>query len=126
MPAFGVLLWARSPAPKYLLPILLAWGLCAAPPMLAMGFVADGGLVLAGVTATGLLIWRDRTSTWQTVTAGLLLALLIAWSGHDNILIGIALVLTALTVTQAIRGNAQGLSASRPPRPGRLTSYGQG
>jgi hypothetical protein len=112
--SFGVLLWARSPVPLYLLPLLLAWGLCAAPPMIAMGFVADGGLVLAGVVTAGVLIWRDRTSTWQTVAAGLALALMVAWSGHDDVLIGSALVLTALTVAQALRGGTPRLRASRP------------
>jgi hypothetical protein len=113
---FGVLLWARSPAPLYLLPVLLAWALCAAPPMIAMGFVADGGLVVAGVFTAGVLIWRDRVSTWQTVAAGLLLALMIAWSGHDNILIGIALVLVALMLAQTLRNNASRLSAGQLPR----------
>jgi len=100
---FGLLLWGRPPAPTYLLPILLAWGLCAAPPMLATGIVADVGLVVAGVTTAGVLIWLGRTSTWQTVAEGLLLALMIAWSGHDNVLIGIALILIAVKFAQTIK-----------------------
>lgn len=101
---FGLLLWGRPAAPTYLLPVLLAWGLCAAPPMLATGIVADVGLVFAGVITAGVLIWHGHTSTWQTVTAGLLLALMIAWSGHDDVLIGIALILTAVKLAQTTTG----------------------
>jgi hypothetical protein len=38
------------------------------------------------------------------VTAGLLFALMIAWSGHEDVLMGLALVLVAVTLTQVIRG----------------------
>jgi hypothetical protein len=36
----------------------------------------------------GVIIWRDRAASpaWQTVTAGLLLTLMIAWSGHEDVL----------------------------------------
>ena len=47
---------------------------------------------------------RAWTSTWETVAAGLLLALMIAWSGHDNILIGLAVVLVAATLVESITG----------------------
>jgi uncharacterized protein DUF6064 len=121
--SFGLLLWARPPAPRYLLLLPLAWSLNATPPNMAMGNVADFGLVLVGVITVGLIIWRDRTSSWQTVAAGLLLATMIAWSGHDNVLIGTALVLVAVTLAQTIWGDAQRLRAGRPPRPERaLTS----
>lgn len=77
----------RPPAPKYLLLVPLAWSLVTAPPALGSGIVTDLGMVLATVTTerrrgkrwapremrcgAGLLIWRDRTSAWQTVAAGL-------------------------------------------------------
>ena len=107
----GLLLWARPPVPKYLLPLPLAWALVAAPPDLAMGVTADYGMLIAAVLTVGLIIWRDRTTTpaWQTVTGGLLLALMIAWSGHDDVMIGTALILVVLTLAQAIR------SHPRPP-----------
>ena len=103
---FGLLLWARPPAPKYLLLVPLAWALNAAPPDMAGGVAADYGMLVAAVIAAGLIVWRDRawTSTWETVAAGLLLALMIAWSGHDNILIGLAVVLVAATLAEAITG----------------------
>jgi hypothetical protein len=107
---FGLLLWARPPAPKYLLLLPLAWALQATPANLAM----------AGVITLGLIIWRDRTSSWQTVAAGVVLAVMIALSGHDDVLIGIALILTAVTLAQTIWGDAQRLRASRPGRPGRV------
>jgi hypothetical protein len=66
------------------------------------------------VITVGVLIWRDRTSIRQTVAAGLLLAVMIAFSGHSDVLIGIALVLVAVTFAQTIWGDAQ-----RPPRPER-------
>jgi Family of unknown function (DUF6064) len=114
--AFGLLLWARPPAPKYVLLLPLAWALNAAPANLAMGNVPDFVLILVGVITVGLLIWRDRTSSWQTVAAGLLLTWMIAWSGHDVELIGTALVLAAVTLVQTIWGDAELLRVGRPPR----------
>jgi len=104
---FGLLLWARPPAPKYVLLVPLAWALGAAPPDLARGVTADYGMLAAALITAGLIIWRDRTSSpaSQTVTAGLLLALMIAWSGHEDVLTGLALVLVAVTLTQAIKGH---------------------
>jgi Family of unknown function (DUF6064) len=113
--AFGLLLWARPPAPKYVLLLPLAWALQAAPGNLAMGNVPDYALILVGVITAGVLIWRDRTSSWQTVAAGLVLTWMIAWSGHDVELIGTALVLVAVTLAQTIWGNAQRLRVGRPP-----------
>jgi hypothetical protein len=114
---FGLLLWARSPAPKYLLLLPLAWALEATPSNIAMGHAADFGMALVGVITVGLIIWRDRTSSWQTVAGGVLLAAMIAFSGHDDLMIGTALVLTAVTLVQTIWGDAQRLRAGRPPRP---------
>jgi Family of unknown function (DUF6064) len=117
--AFGLLLWARPPAPKYVLLLPLAWALNAASGNLAMGHVPDFPLILVGAVTAGVLIWRDRTSSWQTVVAGLLLTWMIAWSGHDVELIGTALVLVAVTLAQSIWGDAQRLHAGRSPRPER-------
>src|SRR5215469_6219893 len=104
---FGLLLWARPPAPKYLLLLPLAWALEAAPGNIAMGHVADFPLILVGMITVGLIIWRDRTSSWQTVAAGVLLAAMIAFTGHDDVVIGTALALTAVTLVQTIRGDPQ-------------------
>ena len=84
----------------------LARALTAVPPDMATGVAADYGMLVAALIATGLIIWRDRawTPTWETVAAGLLLALMIAWSGHDNILIGLAVVLVAAALVEAITG----------------------
>ena len=73
---------------------------------MATGVAADYGMLVAALIATGLIIWRDRawTPTGETVAAGLLLALMIAWSGHDNILIGLAVVLVAAALVEAITG----------------------
>ena len=111
---FGLLLWATPPAPKYLLLVPLAWALNAAPPNMATGVVVDIGMLVAAVITTGLIIWRDRARgpSWQTVTAGLLFALMIGWSGHDDVLIGIAVVLLAWMLVQAITGH------HRPPHAG--------
>ncbi len=102
----GLLLWAQPPAPKYLLLLPLAWALQSAPSDLTLGIVA--------VFAVGVLIWRDRTSIRQTVAAGVLFALMIALSGHDDLLLGIALVLVAVTFAQAIWANVQQLNADQP------------
>ena len=105
----GLLLWARPPVPKYLLLLPLAWALTSAPTDLTLGIVA--------VITVGVLIWRDRTSIWQAVTAGVLLAMMIVFSGHDDWLIGIALVLVAVTFAQAVWGDVQRLHAGRQPLP---------
>jgi hypothetical protein len=94
---FGLLLWARPPLPRYLLLLPLAWSLVNAPPALGTGIVADWGMVLAAVTTTGLIIWRDRRSTNHAVVASLLLALLVAWSGHDNVVMALSVLLIAAT-----------------------------
>jgi hypothetical protein len=109
---FGLLLWARPPVPKYVLLLPLAWALGAAPPDLGRGVIPDYGMLAAALITAGLIIWRDRTSfpAWQSVTAGLLLALMIAWSGHEDVLMGLALILAAVTLVQAIKGHR------RPPR----------
>jgi hypothetical protein len=107
---FGLLLWAVPPAPKYLLLMPLAWALTAAPPNMATGVVEDYGMLVAAVITAGLIIWRDRASgpAWHTVTAGLLFALMIAWSGHDDVLIGVAIVLLVVML-------ALGIITGRPP-----------
>jgi hypothetical protein len=114
---FGLLLWARSPAPKYVLLLPLAWALSAASGNLAMGHVPDFPLILAGMITAGLSIWRGRTSHWQTVAGGVLLALMIVWSGHDDVLMGLALVLATITFVHTIWGDIQRLHAHRPPQP---------
>jgi hypothetical protein len=100
---FGLVLWARPPVPRYLLLMPLAWSLVAAPPDLGRGVTADYGMLAAAVLTAGLIIWRDRGPARQIVTAGLLLALMIAWSGHDNVMIGLAVVLAAADLVLAVR-----------------------
>jgi Family of unknown function (DUF6064) len=117
--AFGLLLWARPPAPIYLLPIPLAVALGTAAGSMATGIVPDFALILTGAITAGVLIWRDRTSSWQTVVAGLVLAVMIAFSGHDDWLMVIGLILVAVTLAQAIWSDARRLHTSRPPQPGR-------
>jgi hypothetical protein len=119
-----LLLWAVPPTPKYLLLMPLAWALTAAPPNMATGVVVDYGMLVAAVIATGLIIWRDRAPgpAWHTVTAGLLFALMIAWSGHDTVLIGLAVVLLAVMPARAITGHWRPPHAgpAPPSRPGKL------
>jgi len=116
---FGLLLWARPPAPKYVLLLPLAWALGAAPPDLGRGIIPDYGMLVAALITAGLIIWRDRASSpaWQSVTAGLLLALMIAWSGHEDVLMGLAVILVAMTLAQAIKSHRRPPQA-RPIPPG--------
>ena len=75
-------------------------------------------MLVAAVITTGLIIWRDRAfePVWHTVTAGLLFALMIAWSGHDDVLIGIAVVLLIVMLTQSITARLR-LHPSQPGQP---------
>lgn len=114
--AFGLLLWAQPPAPLYVLLLPLAWALNAAPSNLAMGHVPDFPLILVGMITAGLIIWRDRTAPWQTLLAGFVLALMIAFSGQDVVLIGTALLLAAVTLAQTIWGGSPLASKHRTPR----------
>ena len=121
---FGLLLWAVPPVPKYLLLMPLAWALNAAPHNMATGVAADYGMLAAALVTAGWIIWRDRASgpAWHTVTAGLLFALMIAWSGHDSVLIGLAVVLLAVMLVRAITGHLRRPHAGPvyPPQPGKL------
>jgi Family of unknown function (DUF6064) len=118
---FGLLLWAVPPAPAYVLLVPVAWSLGAAPPDLSRGVAADYGMLVAGLITAGLIIWRDRgsSSTWETVTAGLVLALMIAWSGHEDVLAGLAVILAAVTLMHATTGHARPPHAEPVLPPGR-------
>ena len=122
---FGLLLWAVPPAPKYLLLVPLAWALNAAPPNMATGVVVDYGMLVAAVITYGmdhLARYRLPGPAWHTVTAGLLFALVIAWSGHDNVLIGLTVVLLTVMLVRAITGHLRRPHAGPvpPSRPGKL------
>ncbi len=121
---FGLLLWARPPVPEYALLVPLAWALGAAPPDLARDVAGDYAVLVAALITAGLIIWRDRASSpaWQNLTAGLLLALMIAWSGHEDVLMGLAVILIAVTLAQAIGYRRPPHRRPIPPaRPARLT-----
>jgi hypothetical protein len=116
---FGLLLWAVPPVPAYLLFLPLAWALNAAPPNMATGVVVDYGMLPAALITTGWVIWRDRASgpAWRTVTAGLLFALMIAWSGHDQVLIALAVVLVAVLLARPSPATGRHITPPLPPRP---------
>ena len=109
--------------PKYLLLMPLAWALNAAPHNMATGVAADYGMLAAALVTAGWIIWRDRPrAAWHTVTAGLLFASMIAWSGHDSVLIGVAVVLLAVMLVRAITGHLRRPHAGGSPRPSRASS----
>jgi hypothetical protein len=56
------------------------------------------------------------------LTAGLLLALMIAWSGHEDVLMGLAFVLAGLTLAQTVTSHPQPPQALpiHPSRTGKL------
>lgn len=97
----------------------LAWALNAAPHNMATGVVVDYGMFAAALITAGWVIWRDRASgpAWHTVTAGLLFALMVAWSGHDSVLIGLAVVLLAVMLVRAIPVTHARLVPVRSPIP---------
>jgi hypothetical protein len=53
---------------------------------------------------------------WQSETESLL-APMITWTGHENVLIGLTLILAAVTLAQAIHGHRQRLTHTRFPHP---------
>jgi hypothetical protein len=116
---FGLLLWAVPPVPVYLLFLPLAWALNATPHNMATGVVVDYGMLAAALITTGWVLWRDRAAgpAWHTVTAGLLFALMIAWSGHDQILIGLAVILVAVLLVPALTGHRRAPHAGPIPPP---------
>ena len=81
-----------------------------------------GALADDVVSCVSELVANVYEHTWETVAAGLLFAVMIAFSGHDNVLIGVAVVLLAVTLAQATIGRLQRPHAGPvPPRgPGRL------
>ena len=57
------------------------------------------------------------------MTAGLLFALMIAWSGHDSVLIGLAVVLLVVMLVRAATGHhlrRPHAGSVSPPQPGKL------
>jgi Family of unknown function (DUF6064) len=116
---FGLLLWAVPPVPAYLLFLPLAWALNAAPHNMATGVVVDYGMLAAALLTTGWVLWRDRAAgpAWHTVTAGLLFALMIAWSGHDQVLMGLAVIVLAVLLVPALTGHGQAHAGQVPPPP---------
>ena len=90
---------------------------------MATGVAVDYGMLAAALVTAGWIIWRDRASGGlDTESAGLLFALMIAWSGHDSVLIGLAVVLLAVMLVRAITGHLRRPHAARSPRPSRASS----
>ena len=56
---FGILLWTSGTVPRYLLIIPALWSLIGFTAAFSLGVTEDLGLLVAGVTATGLL-WQRR------------------------------------------------------------------
>lgn len=57
---FGLLLLATPPIPHRLLVVPLVWALLAPPAAMDRGVYEDLGLLVVGVTATALILLRDR------------------------------------------------------------------
>jgi len=76
-------------------------------------------MLAAALATTGWILWRDRAAgpAWHTVPAALLFALMIAWSGHDNVLIGLAVILLAVLLVPALTGHRRAPHASPVPPP---------
>ena len=124
----GLALW---PARRWSSPLIctlaaafIAWALIGYPLAGVLG-----GHALRVVPLFGRGGNRDRADhlagprrAWQRVTAGLLFALMIAWSGHDNVLIGLAVVLLAPMLAQALTGHRRPPYACPipPAQPGKL------
>jgi len=57
---FGLLLWTDRKVPRYVLVVPLLWSLIGFSAAVSLGMAEDFGLVVAGVSSTILILWRDR------------------------------------------------------------------
>jgi hypothetical protein len=64
---FGLLLWTRPRLPRYLLVIPFLWSLVGFSAALSLGIREDFGLLVAGLLATAIVLWRDAHSAPRTV-----------------------------------------------------------
>jgi hypothetical protein len=113
--SFGLLLWTCKPTPKYVLLVPLLWSLIAAPGALGMGVYEDVAMPLASVVGTALIVWRDRVSTRQVAIAGLVLAVLVAFTGNNDALLGLGLILLAVTLVRELAHRPSGTTPSASP-----------
>lgn len=57
---FGMLLWTERPISKWLLVIPFLWSILGVSAAVSLGIWEDLGLLVAGISATVLILWRDR------------------------------------------------------------------
>lgn len=57
---FGLLLLASPRMPRYLVVLPLLWSIIGFGAALSMGIFEDVGLLISGVAATALILWRER------------------------------------------------------------------
>jgi hypothetical protein len=119
--SFGLLLWTRKPTPAYVLLIPLLWSLIAAPGAIGMGVYEDIAMPVASVIGTALIVWRDRVSTRRAAVSGLALAALVAFTGNNDVLLGLGLILLVVTLAQEFVHTRGGATPTAPtghaPRP---------
>jgi hypothetical protein len=111
---FGLLLWTCKPAPSYVLLIPLLWSLIAAPSAIGMGVYEDIAMPVATILGTALIVWRDRVSTRQVAVAGLVLAVLLAFAGNNDVLLGLGLILLVVTLAREFVRTRGGTTPTSP------------
>lgn len=57
---FGLLLWADRPVPLWMVAIPALWSLLGASAAMSFGIVEDYLLPVAGVVASGMIVWKNR------------------------------------------------------------------
>lgn len=60
---FGLLLWTDKKLPKYLLVIPFLWSLLGISAAIQWGVLEDVMLIISGVVATAMIVYRDRTES---------------------------------------------------------------
>lgn len=63
---FGLLLWTDKKLPKYLLVIPLLWSLLGFSAAIQWGVLEDVMLVITGLVATAMIVYRDKTESSVT------------------------------------------------------------
>jgi hypothetical protein len=112
--SFGLLLWTCRRVPTYVLVVPLLWSLIAILGALGMGVYEDLGMVAASLVGMAWIVWRDRASYREVLLAGVALAVLVGFTGNNDVLLGLGLILLVVTLAQELVYRPRGTVPGAP------------